>query len=52
MPPRKSNVSVGSNGADEGGEGISSKAPKDGLSVEVCTLEETLMHGLTAFDRI
>jgi hypothetical protein len=35
MPPRKSNVSVGSNGAEEGGESTS-KAVKDGLSVEVC----------------
>jgi hypothetical protein len=52
MPPRKSNVSVGSNGVEEGGEGTSSKAPKDGMSVEVCIIEEILTHVLTVFDRI
>lgn len=43
MPPRKSNVSVGSNGAEEGGEG---KASRDGLSVEVCGSHLVSLHDL------
>lgn len=35
MPPRKSNVSTVSNGADEGAETTPAKAAKDGMSVEV-----------------
>jgi hypothetical protein len=51
MPPRKSNVSIGSNGAEEGAEGTSSKAPKDGMSVEVCAIDIIPIHDLTVLSR-
>lgn len=39
MPPRKSNVSTTSNGAEDGAETTPAKAPKDGMSVEVGSIQ-------------
>jgi len=36
MPPRKSNVSTVSNGAEDGAETAPANGAKDGMSVEVC----------------
>ncbi|KAK5164968.1 uncharacterized protein LTR77_009633 [Saxophila tyrrhenica] len=46
MPPRKSNVSVVSNGAEEGGDGTPAKAPKDGMSVEDLSLPKSMIARL------
>lgn len=46
MPPRKSNVSITSNGAEEGADATPARQPKDGVSVEDLSLPKSMIARL------